>query len=722
MITDSRHDISPISRDFRLRAAACVGMLASYLAAVKNDPLTPLQLAFFAASAAWSLALEHRFRKPFFSAPIKIGLIILGSAIFVLFISGHGRGNTEDFANSIARFLFWNAIVFILSRNKSEYDLWTLAIIELSLFMISGAFVQPPLFLPLLFLSVASLLYCFQRSAILRCGAAGEAVKGGVGLALVTLLLSVEVGTVLFLVFPRSSFRSDKPPETALQEKKPKPGDGPPVPSVGERIGLPENSAFLDLASFHKLKVDPRPVLRIRVRDLQDRPVPPERTMYLRGAILDTYENGRWSADFQRILKRDADDGKVDGWTTLEASPPGNRQVVRQQIRTGSLSKDLTFALADPIRVQWKEARYDPAGILFFAVVPREIVEYQVESALMPVEPPARVTKIGGVPPRYLQVPPGLSRVREIARKEAQDYLAIHAKVAQLEQHLRRNGFAYSLDPFVPAQGKDAVEHFLEKRTGYCIHYASALALMCRAAGVPARLATGFHLRDPEEDGSFRVKLSDAHAWVEVWFGPEHGWRVYDATPGGPSAYVAEGEAVPSTDTKKKDDSKGAPSRWDHFLVEYDPKSQDQALHEAGAAVVGFLLAASEWLISPLVLESLAGTAVLGILVYILLPRGRRHRLHQIMGGFRDTTTVDFYRDLLWALSKFGLRKPGGQTAREFARHARERVNDPGIDFVTEKFCEARYRGTPPTPEDRARIDGIIAELLKRPAGAAPKS
>ncbi|MBI3857701.1 MAG: hypothetical protein HY293_18625, partial [Planctomycetes bacterium] len=67
--------ISPLSRDRRIRLAAYAGMLAAYLAAVKSDPLTPFQLAFFLAAAGWSLAVEHRFRKPFFSAPIKIGLI-----------------------------------------------------------------------------------------------------------------------------------------------------------------------------------------------------------------------------------------------------------------------------------------------------------------------------------------------------------------------------------------------------------------------------------------------------------------------------------------------------------------------------------------------------------------------------------------------------------------------------------------------------------------------
>ena len=160
-------------------------MLASYLAAAKSDPLTPAMIVLFVVFAGWSLAFEHRFRKPFFSAPVKIGLIAVGGALFLAFLAGNVGGTAEHFANSISRFLFWNAIVFVLSRNKTEYDFWTLAIIELSLFMISGSFVQPPTFLPLLLISVTCLFFTFQRAAILKCGVVGEPSKGGLGLAFV---------------------------------------------------------------------------------------------------------------------------------------------------------------------------------------------------------------------------------------------------------------------------------------------------------------------------------------------------------------------------------------------------------------------------------------------------------------------------------------------------------------------------------------------------------
>jgi transglutaminase-like putative cysteine protease len=719
-MADSQLEISPISRDARIRFAAYVGMLAAYLAAVKNDPLTPFQLAFFGAAAAWSLGFEHRFRKPFFSAPIKIALIVLGSVIFVLFISGYARGGTEDFANSIARFLFWNAIVFVLSRNKSEYDLWTLAIIELSLFMISGAFVQPPGFLPLLLTSVASLLYTFQRTAILRCGAAGEAEKGGLGLTLVTLLLVLEGAAVVFVGFPRHSFRSERSPEAGARDRAPLPPEGPAVSTGGDRVGIPQGTDYLKLTNFDKLKADPRPVLRIRVRDLKDQPVPPDQTLYLRGAVYALYEGGEWVASTRRERRRDADDGKLDDWTELEPNRFPGRTVVRQQIRMNPLPGDLSFVLPDPVRVSLKDVRYDPAGTVFFAAPLRDVIEYYVESALQPADPP-RVKQPPPAPDVFLQIPPGLERLRDTARRQTERAAnQMHAKVAALQHYLLRNGFSYKLGPFVPAAGKDPVEYFLEKREGYCTHYATALALLCRAVGIPTRVATGFQLHDPEPDGSFRVRNSDAHAWVEVWYGPEEGWRAYDATPPeGRAPPPAEGDPVASVENRKAEEGAGGPPRrWDHFIVDYDPKSQSLALSRTLSALARALEGAARALTSGPVLGGIAALAAAAALAYVFLPGRQRRRLRQIVGGFRDPTTVDFYRDFLWALARRGIRKHPAWTPREFARQIRGAVPEADLDFLTLKFYETRYRGTPPSADERRRLDAIVASLLKRPADA----
>ena len=174
---------------------------------------------------------------------------------------------------------------------------------------------------------------------------------------------------------------------------------------------MPRQAAFLKLTNFQKLKTDPTPVLRIRIRDLQDKPVPPEQTLYIRGAVLDTYEKGEWRTDFKKYQRRDGDDGRVDGWTELERNIPAGRKIVRQEIQTVALSEDLSFALADPIRVEWKDAKYDPSGVLFFPVPPRGVVKYQVESALMPAQLPSTPPQVT-IPEKYLQLPPGLDLLR----------------------------------------------------------------------------------------------------------------------------------------------------------------------------------------------------------------------------------------------------------------------------------------------------------------------
>lgn len=725
-MADSLKDVSPISRDVRVRLAAYIGILAAYWAAVKSDPLTPVQIALFLSAAAWSLGFEHRFRKPFFSSPIKIGLIVLGSVIFVLFITGYvGGSSTEHFANSIARFLFWNAIVFILSRNKSEYDLWTLAIIELSLFMISGAFIQPPLFLPLLFVSTASLLYTFHRSAILRCGPAAEVTKGGGGLVVINFFLVLEIAALVFLVFPRVSFRMDAAADAAEARAMLEPPVGPDVATRGRETGIPKHPEYLKLRNFDRLKTNHDQVIHVRITDMTDRKgklLPPDETLYLRGAIYDRYVNGDWHTPFRKQRHRDEDDGYVNGWTPLAPEVPPGRKIVRQQIVTTAFAGDLSFCIPDPVRVRWKQAFYDPSGILFYATTPKGSSQYFVESALMPLDIPD-VRRVRDVPQKYLDLPPGLRRVRALARRVTRDPNARqHVKVSRLQQYLMRNGFRYSLDPFIPREGMDPVEYFLDKREGFCIHYATALTLLCRAAKVPARVASGFQLHDPAEDGSFWVKNSDAHTWVEVWYGPEYGWRTYDATPpeGRRPALPPEGDPLATEDKGAgSDEEEEEPGRWDSFIVGFNTKAQELAYVQIMSAIGSGLLTVGEVLVSPWGAGTIAVLVGLAIVVYLLLPSRTRHRMRQIVSGFKDRARIDFYRNFLWALSRRGIRKHPALTAREFASVARERVDDAGIDFVTHKFYEALYRATPPTADERRKIDEIIERLMKSPSKEA---
>ncbi len=95
----------------------------------------------------------------------------------------------------------------------------------------------------------------------------------------------------------------------------------------------------------------------------------------------------------------------------------------------------------------------------------------------------------------------------------------------------------YDLDAPVPPDGADAVDDFLfESKLGFCEQIASTLVIMLRSQGVPARLATGYVPGERDRvAGVWKVRASDAHAWVEVWF-PLTGWEAFDPTADVPLA------------------------------------------------------------------------------------------------------------------------------------------------------------------------------------------
>ncbi len=93
----------------------------------------------------------------------------------------------------------------------------------------------------------------------------------------------------------------------------------------------------------------------------------------------------------------------------------------------------------------------------------------------------------------------------------------------------RDNGFVYSLTTSPGTTGDDLAD-FLELRRGYCEQYAGAMAVLVRAAGVPARVVLGYTPGEVQVDGSRLITTADAHAWVEVYFAGL-GWVPYDPTP-----------------------------------------------------------------------------------------------------------------------------------------------------------------------------------------------
>jgi hypothetical protein len=119
----------------------------------------------------------------------------------------------------------------------------------------------------------------------------------------------------------------------------------------------------------------------------------------------------------------------------------------------------------------------------------------------------------------------------ERARAVAGETSSPYAAAVALETWFRtKGGFTYSESPGSAPGLPPLVGFVVETKTGYCQHYAGAMALMLRLLGIPARVGAGF-VPGRYRDGVWRVTDHDAHTWVEIWF-PHYGWLPFDPTPG----------------------------------------------------------------------------------------------------------------------------------------------------------------------------------------------
>jgi transglutaminase-like putative cysteine protease len=140
---------------------------------------------------------------------------------------------------------------------------------------------------------------------------------------------------------------------------------------------------------------------------------------------------------------------------------------------------------------------------------------------------------------------PGLDRsVIDLARQLTGHEATTYDKVAAIQRYLRSPLFTYDLNG-APRGTRDPLRTFLlETRRGYCEQFASAMAVMVRAIGVPARVAIGFTPGTRDASGEWVITNRDAHAWPEVWF-PRAGWVRFEPTPRDDSADTPPPYSVP---------------------------------------------------------------------------------------------------------------------------------------------------------------------------------
>ncbi len=257
-----------------------------------------------------------------------------------------------------------------------------------------------------------------------------------------------------------------------------------------------------------------------------------------------------------------------------------------------------------------------------------------------------------------------LGEVARLARQVTEPYDTRYDKVQAIERYLREN-YSYDLDIAPQSGDRDAVAYFLfDEKRGYCEHFASAMAVMARGAGIPARVVTGY------TGGAYNpftalweIKQSDAHAWVEIYFGSS-GWVPFDPTPGFEIPEAAQ------------DQSQDPWLAGKIFSYIGDTLGNGPIGSVASSVGGAFKSAVSTALTLPLAL--LAGAAAASVAAIWAGPRLLRRALRErrrrrlVEGSLaenypRDDVLKDYF-ELAVRLQRRGLCRRPEETLREFAR------------------------------------------------------
>jgi transglutaminase-like putative cysteine protease len=258
-------------------------------------------------------------------------------------------------------------------------------------------------------------------------------------------------------------------------------------------------------------------VLRVRL-DAPLKPAPWPR--YWRARVFNLYNGREWTTN-ARI-------DQSSSFAPADAAIPG---VIAQEIEDLRADREILVGLADIYSVSiGVQAERLPDGALAALTEPSQATRYRVLSRPQELAPPPQPD---GAPPDmsgYLGLPRNLSpRVGDLARAIVGRNVRAYDRALALESYLRALQYSYQVQP-LPGSG-DAVEQFLfDIRQGYCTYYASAMAVMARTLGIPARVAIGYATGEYDQASrAYIVRESDAHAWPELYV--DGRWVSFEPTP-----------------------------------------------------------------------------------------------------------------------------------------------------------------------------------------------
>lgn len=307
-----------------------------------------------------------------------------------------------------------------------------------------------------------------------------------------------------------------------------------------------------------------------------------EEPQYLRGAVLDDYRNGRWRAspiDPSTFPSREGEAGFLVSLSDDAVEAPFSVRI-DPQARVGR--NDPVFHPLRATRIVFhgdNDAIYDNRTGALTRTLNDGPASYEVTYTLRAntSETETRRGTVAFDDPFVLEEARRILRISDISPDPAQrppDQDALAARV--FEGYLRSN-FEYSLSTPTPPADQDPVAWFLRvKPAAHCEFFASALAALCRAAGIDARVIAGYMTTelDPAR-GEYIIRASNAHAWTEVNTAPGS-WRVFDGTPIASPIFQAQRRT--SIMGWLTATFSGLDMLWNSAVVSYDDTSQRRVL------------------------------------------------------------------------------------------------------------------------------------------------
>jgi protein-glutamine gamma-glutamyltransferase len=502
------------------------------------------------------------------------------------------------------------------------------------------------------------------------------------GLSLFTVLFSV----VVFAAFPRM-------PRSWLGQARV--GAGATMAGFSDEVSLGQHGG--------RIRGNPEVVFRV---EFPEGTPESARSLYWRGRSFDHFDGSRWSrssgvppADLPRgaYLRR-------WGWTSpllvyrVYGGPPGAQVLFGVhpvlEVRTGSAVRPAFGATGD---IELRGA--DVPVYTGYSVARR------------PSDTMLRGVPEAGAPAgrTYLQLPPLGAAVIELSDSLTRGHATRFDRVRAVERWLQQE-FRYTLE--LPRSAREAtLEAFLrQRRAGHCEYFSTAMVVMLRAAGIPARNVTGFLGGEWSRSGGYlAVTGNQAHSWVEVWF-PELGWVPFDPTPAAGRDGVLGG-APAGRLWPLRLWADGLQHGWYKWVLDYDPDKQALAFQRLRDLVSGrggradaarLPRSAPGWLL----LGAVAGLGAAGLL--IARPRLRLRRA-------RPSTETRHYRALRRVYGRAGYDL-GAATAPLATLAEIRRLGAPAADeaeALVQLYLAARFGGHEIGAEGRARMALALARVRR---------